>query len=430
MNLLKSGSQTSALWSWYGGRPFLSFDLTSRTSTFYLTSRLLPRAISRSYYRTSSYSDVPEKMIGGTNIMFLPQELLEKIFHMGALLPLPVDDHYPHRPLFSKLPYSHLYAISISQVCARWRETALHIPTLWCFIHLTRSLYTHRHLRSDLGRSLEWLPIYLSRSRNLPLHITLDTTRLPADAALSLVIPYSTRWCRFTLLVSHVGSLPPILPLLVRTLVPRLQCLAIISDIYREGIVCYDHLVPFFVTGTPQLSTIRLKGVYVAWNALPLANLRNLELHLTSRWPNFDQLQDMFDASPMLQRLIIYDDIASILRHVNQPASKPTVELAALNHFEIEVFRVRDERADIAGLLGIFNLPVLQALVIKGVTPEEWISVTDYFDLPVRAFPVPIQHRGRSRLGSRRLPRSFPFLSHLTVTSAPPSPTSFSSRIR
>ncbi|KAF9483222.1 hypothetical protein BDN70DRAFT_342549 [Pholiota conissans] len=367
-------------------------------------------------------------MVGRPLINYLPNELLAKIFDMGARLPFPVDERYPHRPLFSKIPIGALYATAISQVCIRWREIIFQMPVVWSFIHLTRTLETHRRLKSDLGRSIDWLPVYLRRSRNFPLHITLDTTRVPADAALALINPYSTRWSTFTLLVSHVGSLPPVLPLLVRTRVPRLQYLSISSDIYREGIVCYDPLVPFFVTGTPELATISLSGVYVAWNALPLSNLRNLELHFTSRWPNFAHLQDMFDASPMLERLIIHDDIASILRHVQQPFSMPTVTLGRLKYLEIEAFRIRDEPADVAGLLGLFSMDILESLMIREITVDEWVSIIAVYDLPVFAFPgFGRATRTRGRLPNRRLTKSFPFLQNLVVTAAsimPRSPTS------
>lgn len=368
-------------------------------------------------------------MVGRALIDYLPNELLEKIFDIGARLPFPVDDRYPHRPLFSKIPMGALYASALSQVCIRWREMVFQMPVVWTYIHITRTLDSHRRLKTELGHSLNWLPTYVLRSRNFPLHITLDTTRVPADAALALISPYSSRWRTFTLLVSHVGTLPPVLPLLVRTRVPHLQYLSIASDIYREGIVCYDPLVPFFVTGTPDLATICLNGVYVAWNALPLSNLRNLELHFTSRWPNFSDLQDMFDASPMLERLVIHDDIASILRHVQQPPSRPTVTLATLKYLEIEAFRIRDEPADVARLLGLFSMSILEVLVIKGIKGDEWLTIRDEYDFPLRAFPGPMQqaNRARERGSNRRLTRSFPFLIKLTVTAAtiaPRSPTS------
>ncbi|KAF8193411.1 hypothetical protein BJ912DRAFT_961034 [Pholiota molesta] len=304
---------------------------------------------------SSSFHLILYLMVGRALIDYLPNELLEKIFDIGARVPFPVDDRYPHRPLFSKIPMGALYASALSQVCIRWREMVFQMPVVWTYIHLTRTLDSHRRLKTELGHSLKWLPTYLMRSRNLPLHITLDTTRIPADAALALISPHSSRWCTFTLLVSHVGTLPPVLPLLVRTRVPHLQYLSIASDIYREGIVSYDPFVPFFVTGTPT--------------SPPYAE------------------RDMFDASPMLERLVIHDDIASVLRHVQQPPSRPTVTLATLKYLEIEV-----------SLLGLFSMSILEVLVIKAIKADEWLSIRDEYDLPLRAFPGPVQaNRARER---------------------------------
>lgn len=317
-----------------------------------------------------------------TSFEDLPNELLEKIFKVGNTLPMPVDGKYPQRPLFSKLPLPVLHASALSQVCVRWRHIAIRTPALWCTIHLSRTLHSHRRLKSHIGRSLDWVPIYIARSGQLPLHVTLDTTRLPPAEALHLVIPYSTRWRTFTLLVSHVGSLPSVLPLLITPRVPHLRTLDVVADIYREGIVCYEPLIPFFVTSTPQLASIHLKGLYVAWNELPLANLLNLELHLTSRWPSFGRLSEMFSASPRLMRLVIEDDIASLLRHVDQPVSRPRIELPALKHLEIHVHRVREEQADVVGLMGLFSTPSLETLTINNIKPEEWAAVTHRYHLP------------------------------------------------
>ena len=361
--------------------------------------------------------------MGPAYVDSLPNELLETIFKIGSSLPLEVDKAYPHRPLFSKLPLYPSFPVAISQVCVRWRHIVNYSPIFWTHIHLSRSLESHRRLRSDIGRSLDWVTTHLIRSANLPLHITLDTTRLPAAETIGLLSAFSTRWKSFTLLVSHVGSLPSILPSLVSVRVPRLQTLAIASDIYREGIICYEELIPFFVTSTPQLSTIHLNGVYMAWNELPLANLLNLELYLTSRWPNFSKLSEMFDASPMLQRLAIRDDLASLLRHVEQPSSKPTIELATLKHLEIHVYRIRGEYADVAGLMGLFSMPALETLTIKEIRPEEWTAITKVYDLPSdpRRFSlrssstiVPSGRWSGQRV-YRRLTNSFPFLSSLNI---------------
>ncbi|KAF8910927.1 hypothetical protein CPB84DRAFT_1812461 [Gymnopilus junonius] len=325
-------------------------------------------------------------MAGQTFIDSLPNELLEKIFGIGARLPMQVDQRYPNRPLFSKTPYVPLFPTSISQVCIRWRETALHMPILWSYLHLSRTLDSHRRLRKNLGRSLDWVPNYLARSGDMPLYITLDTTRLPAAEVITRLSPYSNRWRSFTLLVSHVGNLPDVLPFLISPRVPRLQTLSIASDIYREGIICYEPLIPFLVN-TTQLSTIRLTGVYIAWNELPLRNVLNLELLLTSRWPIFPQLSEMFSASPMLQRLVVRDDINTILRHVQQPSSRPTIDLTRLKHLEIEVYRVRDEKAGVAELMQLFTMPALETLTLRGLRQREWAAVTQVYYLPLDDIP-------------------------------------------
>ncbi|KAF9544127.1 hypothetical protein CPC08DRAFT_418291 [Agrocybe pediades] len=367
--------------------------------------------------------------MGTPYIDFLPNELLEEIFKAGASLPFPVDEEYPGRPLFSKLPPVLLpVSTAISQVCARWRAIALHTPSLWTHIHLSRSLESHRRLRTEIGQSLSWVPIYLVQSAGLLLNVTLDTTRLPAEETIRLISGFSDRWRSFTLLVSHVGSLPSILPSLVSVSVPRLQSFSIEADIYREGIVSYDPLIPFFVTSTPQLATIHLNGVYIAWNELPLANLLNLELYLTSRWPEFPRLREMFRASPMLQQLAIRDDIPTLLRHVQQPYTKPKIELSSLKYLKIQVYRLRNENADVAGLMGLFNMPMLEALAITGIRREEWIAVTRVYDLPLdpnwlsmRAAAMVPSNSRNGKAAHRPLTNSFPFLSSLDVVfTAPP----------
>ncbi|KAF8149130.1 hypothetical protein B0H34DRAFT_735016 [Crassisporium funariophilum] len=354
-----------------------------------------------------------------TTIDCFPNELLENIFEVGAYLPMQVDENYPRRPLFSKMHLAPLYPTSLMQVCNRWRELVLQMPILWSFIHLSRSVDSHRRLKTQVGRSLEWVPTYLLRSGNLPLHIILDTTRLPVEAAVGLLYPHSSRWCAFTLLVSHVGSLPAVLPLFIETRVPRLESLTIASDIYREGIIASKPLPPFFTSSTPELSSVHLNGVYVTWNAPPLSNLTNLELHFTSRWPHFSHLQEMFAASPMIQRLVIHDEIGSILRNVQRWYALPSIELAHLRYLEIEVYRLREAHADVASLMGLFDLPALETLVLRQLKMAEWREVAEKYHLP--RDPCAFSGGSRVRTDKQRvlqttLAKPLPFLNTLTVS--------------
>ncbi|CAA7265694.1 unnamed protein product [Cyclocybe aegerita] len=356
-----------------------------------------------------------------TGVDSIPNELLENIFEVGLLLPIPMDDNYPHRPLFSKSPLLPLYPTALSQVCIRWRELVLQMPNLWSHIHLTRSIEAHRRLKSEVRRSLEWLPTYFIRSAGLPLHVTVDTTRLPATTVLNLILPHSARWQSFTLLVSHIGSLPSILPLLEKTRVPQLRTLSISSDIYRDGIVSYEPLSPFFAVATPELSSVHLHGVYILWNAAPLKNLRTLELHFTSRWPTFTELRDVLLASPQLRRFVIHDDITELLRHVDQPLSKPKIELGSLKYLEIEAYRVRGGHADVASLIGLFTLPRVETLVLRELKTGEWTNVAMIYGLPAdpRKFQIRPSRRSTDyRASVFRVSDSFPFLSTLIVSSS------------
>lgn len=351
-----------------------------------------------------------------TTINSFPTELLENIFESGVRIPIAVEEHYPRLPLFSKRPHFPLFAATLSQVCVRWRNIALDTPFLWTFIHVTRSLEAHRRLQSDIGSSLDWVFMYIERSASLPLHLTIDATRVPVSKVVDLLSPCSSRWSSFILLVSHVGNLPPILPLLVHANIPRLSYLSIMSDIYREGIISYDPFVPFFVRATHKLATIRLTGVYIAWNALPLANLQNLELHFTARWPKFADLQRMFDASPRLCRLVVHDDLTSILRHVEQPAGHATIDIPNLTHLEIEPFRYRDDQMDVVGFMGLFSTPSLEKLFLRSIKMEEWIAIIEIFDLPRNAFDLPVPRPAQGRHSYMRR-RTFPFLSQVVATS-------------
>lgn len=308
-------------------------------------------------------------------IHVLPNELLESIFIIGSRILVPTDERYPHHPLVSKLSLPPLYPTSITQVCRRWRQLAIRMPSLWNNLYISRSGQSHRRLKTALGRSMDWVPSYLRLSGDFPLYITLDFTRIPIESAMSVISPHSTRWRSLTILVSHVGNLPAILPSFKSTPAPRLKYLTIAADIYREGIRSTEPLPPFFVAGTPNLSAVHLKGVYLCWNGPPLLGLTTLELRFSTRWPGFHQLKSMFEASPNLTRLIIQDDIASILRSVEYTAGQQKINLQHLRYLDIEVHRIRQTEVDVARLISIFSTPALETLALRSIRSSEWTAI-------------------------------------------------------
>ncbi|PPQ71260.1 hypothetical protein CVT24_009517 [Panaeolus cyanescens] len=326
---------------------------------------------------------------------------------MGARIPMPTDESYPHCPLFSKSPLQPLYPIALSQVCIQWRELVLQMPVLWRYIHVSRSAEAHRRLKSQIQRSLEWLPTYLIRSGDQPLHITIDTTRVPFPATLPLLAKASGRWASLTLLVSHVGHLPPILSVLGNTHVPALNSLTIASDIYREGIVVYDAL-PAFFDYAPSLTRIKLLGTYTAWNAPPFSNLLQMELCYASHWPDFESLGSLFAASPNLRQLVIHDDIAQILHNVDLPRNYEQIRLMSLTYLEIRVYRLRRAKAEVARLVALFFLPSLRTLHLKEIFKDEWKEL-------YRAFGFPLHPGDFDHTYPHRALEYFPALSNLNV---------------
>ncbi|KAJ7177094.1 hypothetical protein C8R46DRAFT_1346969 [Mycena filopes] len=87
----------------------------------------------------------------------------------------------------------------LTQICHQWREIAIHTPALWCSVHLTT--------RS----SLELLHLWLARSGNAPLNLTLHTWGAQAapEPLLLASALHAHRWqdVRFALPLASYYSL-------------------------------------------------------------------------------------------------------------------------------------------------------------------------------------------------------------------------------
>lgn len=352
-----------------------------------------------------------------STIHSLPNELLEKIFVEGAYLPPSFAEDYPRQRRFSNIPVQHPLATSLSQVCRRWRNISHRLPSLWGFLHLSRSMETHRRLKDDLNKSLNWIPDHIKRSRDSPLHITLDCTRFTdLYPVLRLIQPHSERWRSLTILVSHVGSLPSVLARFTRISTPRLQSLTIVADIYRKGIISAGPLPGFLVGPTPALTMIRLEGVYLAWNERPLSGLTSLELCFATRWPPADKLRAFFDASPCLEQLVIYDDIEALLKNIDPRPFMATIELRHLKHLTVEAYRVPESAdADVASFVQLFSFPRLETLSLRGLRISELVAVARIFKLLI--YPGNFVPGENGEFVAEGLPMSHfaPFLKKLCV---------------
>lgn len=343
----------------------------------------------------SSKASKPDE--AGDNIQSLPNELLEYVFLLAIATSFPIEDpNWPLSPLFSKRSYGnrhspsnstsgipqvdassgrstsrasqrqqvqdvtvalanapHLLPTTLSQTCRRFRAVLRNAPHLWSFINVTRTTSMPVQQVLQPRQIIGWLPLYLSRSRDANLHITLDTTKFASfnappshclspsstalvhpDSILALLLSKLQRWASLTILASHVGS-PTISPLL-QSLSPlqnsNLRRFRIAADIWRPGIVGYgSQPPPLFVGGCPRLESVVLDGIHLDWKSCfsfgspgtpgLFAHLKNLELQFVgNHFPRFEQFTQLLElGSPRLERLVVRDDLEEALRALNPP---------------------------------------------------------------------------------------------------------------
>jgi hypothetical protein len=332
---------------------------------------------------------------GSASLEDLPTELLEAIFLLAIQTSFPVEDpNWPVCPMFSKRSYHspsnsgsgygpsgvaagtpasggsrarttptlalltsapHLLPTVLSQTCRRFRSVLRHTPHLWTYLNITRTVSPHQGQQPLLARQiLGWLPVYLARSREAPLHITFDTTKFASFAAslsqsnapstrgiavhpqsiLALLLPTLSRWSSITILTSHIGSaaLTPLLELLSPLAVPRLCHLRLAADIWRPGIVGYGTPVPrLFAGGCPSLSSVVLEGLPLDWKSCAgvgpeaglglFSSVRNLELRfIAGRYPRWEHFAILLEEGcPQLERLVVRDDLDEALRTLDPP---------------------------------------------------------------------------------------------------------------
>ncbi|KAJ3543567.1 hypothetical protein NMY22_g3097 [Coprinellus aureogranulatus] len=335
-----------------------------------------PRNSIRSYSTNQSLEpgEIPERTAkepsdAGVSIENLPAELLEAIFLLAIQTSFPVEDpNWPAYPMFSKRSYQpslsgsglgigavprtppssagfqmvtptmltsaqHLLPTILSQTCRRFRFILRHAPHLWSYICITRTVSPHQGQPPLLARQvLGWLPIYLARARESPLHLILDTMKFASFSApishgstpaspglavhpqsiLALLMPTLSRWSSVTILTSHIGSatLAPLLELLSPLAVPNLSQFRVAADIWRPGIVGYGTPIPrLFAGGSPMLDSVVLEGVPLDWKSCAGGG--------TLGGNEFAILLE--EGCPRLERLVVRDDFEEVLRTLDPP---------------------------------------------------------------------------------------------------------------
>lgn len=341
-----------------------------------------------------------------------PNELLELIFDFGVAMQ---PDRSAAIPLNLYTPSSDVnasFADSISAVSRRWRQIALQTPRLWSRLYISRRGHESQASTGSAsgacinaapcGLGLEWIDVYLRRSGMHPLFITLECKNLPLHKVVPHLLVHSSRWRSLTIIVSHVGNLPAVLPHFSAASAPALEYLEVAGDIYREGIVSPTPIPSFFNGGAPKLVYLKLDRVYLGWKGTPLIGLTTLELKLTTWWPNFEGLQKMFTSSPMLKRLVVHDDISAVLRSVNPPVylfGLPTVSIPHLQELELCVDQVSggsrspmlryNHRLDdaVTKFISLLSIPSLESLALRNLTSMDWRKIVAHFKSSYDGYP-------------------------------------------
>ncbi|KAI0769810.1 hypothetical protein C8Q74DRAFT_1202496, partial [Fomes fomentarius] len=237
----------------------------------------------------------------------LPVELLTRIFQLGVDSdPLP-DDRDPTQLTFE---------VSVSHVCRRWRDIALHTPHLWTTIHFRTRAHMNR------GK------IYLSRNARLPIDIYVDTCSEDTYAVrkdllfradflpvFDIVLPHIPRWRELHLKVADLeckGSARKVLNTCGPAPVLRTLQLWHVQN-WRTPERLFGAIGPppvvVFAGQLPSLKHIILQGVNLPWTSSPfLRNLSSIEYAVHSDdvrmpWPLW---RAMLDSSPALERLSLH----------------------------------------------------------------------------------------------------------------------------
>ncbi|KAJ3840944.1 hypothetical protein F5878DRAFT_672310 [Lentinula raphanica] len=131
---------------------------------------------------------------------YLPFDILSEIFQYLPDLNLNLAEELETDVISPKTgPYilrPEIYPWSITRVCSAWRTAAIYEPHLWSRVHLEVGQKQPSHGKVELLR------LYLSRSRNCKLNVSLHCTwteRALDNAYLSLLFPTLGRWQFFSL---------------------------------------------------------------------------------------------------------------------------------------------------------------------------------------------------------------------------------------
>ncbi|SJL05449.1 uncharacterized protein ARMOST_08816 [Armillaria ostoyae] len=296
----------------------------------------------------------------------LPDELLALIFDTG-LRDLSSDAHQP------------LLAL-ICSICRHWRDVAIGASELWTTIHVPLEVH------------LAVIQTFLERSKGrlIDLHITeLDSVVL-AHKVAEITAPHISRARTLTMSLAGPGTYSVLSEAYRSIFATNLSSLSI----HLAGWSFHSHS-PLFAS-TNSLRYLDTEGDFLR-DVPSRASLTTLELIKYS--PTHVELQNLFDASPCLETLVLHEFILVAPMRANEDNVPPTITApATLKSLAVSVSYTHNNGTDICGC-------VLDRLCIPNL---EYLEVVGTYEL---AIDLNIHFRGLSKVQTLRIRRC-------TITSA------------
>ena len=283
----------------------------------------------------------------------LPVEILIQVFSYYA-----ASDRHPHVRFRTPPPW-----LAVTQVCQRWRRAALSCPFLWVDI---------------ISTNYRWTEEMLERSRDLPIHITVD------DGGPSVHVPCEVRTARLLFSKIHraqslvitcadTDRILACLPILFEAeAAPVLQELTI-TDFHPSSAVDLVER-PLFSGQTPRLQFLSLYHCRVLWSS-PLFQCDLVYLFIShiphEHRPHLQQLLDVLKSLTRLECLQL-DEALPI--HISSPTDTESLT-SLLSAERLFLYRLR-----------FFSLCAKSAFDILDLTASVLVPASALFQLICEEF--------------------------------------------
>jgi len=280
----------------------------------------------------------------------LPVELLVHVFSYYS-----ASDRHPH-VRFRTPPLW----LAVTQVCQRWRQAALSSPFLWVDIITTNN---------------RWTEEMLERSRDVPIHITLDdagSVQKPCDVGAARLL-FSKIHRAQSLVMTCADTILACMPILFEAeAAPLLQELAITNSHPSIAVDLVER--PLFSGRTPSLQYLSLHHCRVLWSS-PLFHSDLVYLSLShiphDHRPHLQQLLDVLKSLPRLECLQLDEALPN---HMSSPIDSDTLT-SLLSVERLVLYRLR-----------FFSLCAKSAIDILDLTARVLVPASALFQLICEEF--------------------------------------------